>query len=131
MTSSRLAVLVLAASTAFLPGCGGGPKAPPMLAVSGTVEVDGVPLPAGQIIFVPLDQSSGPERGAIKDGTFECNSKFGKMRIEITAVRVTPHPGGGLPVRLNYIPARYNKESELIEEISESNRHWDFKLSEH
>jgi len=125
MRSPRLAVLVLAASIAFVPGCG-GPKPSPLMTVSGTVEVDGEPLKGGQIVFVPLDANLSPEAGTIKDGTFECSSKMGPMRIEITATRKNP---GGL--RANYIPARYNKESELTEDVSASNHHWDFKLTEH
>ena len=114
MSFARSAALVFVIFASFMPGCG-GPKETPLLTVSGTVAVDGVPVDYGYISFFSLDDPGlGPQAGEIKDGKFECACRVGNMRIEIRATR----PVKGTIARVEYIPARYNKASELTRQVS-------------
>ncbi len=115
-------------------GCGGGKAEAKKYPVSGTVNLDGKPLPDGMIFF------KTPDVGAIdpipiKDGQFQGQAQAGKRRVEIAAYREgktptmyakSPPPAGpdGKPIpgmdatqRENYLPARYNTLSKLSEEV--------------
>ena len=52
--------LVLVALVVSAAGCGGSSKVPPRASVSGEVQMDEAPLPAGIIRFVPIDGTKGP-----------------------------------------------------------------------
>jgi hypothetical protein len=124
MGFSRFIARVFTLVILFLTGC--GPKEAPLLKVSGTVAVDGVPVEYGYISFIPLDEGFGPQAGPITNGSFEFPARPGPMRVEIRATR----PVKGTISRIEYIPARFNKESTLTEDVSEHNRRFEFKLSE-
>jgi hypothetical protein len=47
-----------------------GPTGPQKITIRGTVTLDGVPLPQGQVVFVPSDPSLGAAGGAIANGVF-------------------------------------------------------------
>jgi hypothetical protein len=94
-------------------GCDSGLALSP---VSGTVTLDGAPLPDGDIIFTPVDAKMGPEAGKIKDGKYELKSQQGKMKVQITASKILPGaPKGamGEDVATQYIPTKYNDQSTL------------------
>src|SRR5262249_7497893 len=99
------------------PGCGdAGPKTYP---VSGTVSLDGRPLQEGDIYFSPLDPNVSADADKIKDGQFAFRTKAGKKRVEVRASRVIPGkqtPMGG-PVRVEFLPPRYNSQSTLTAEV--------------
>ena len=75
-----LCVLTISAITA---GCGGGSDSATTYHVSGKVEYDGQPLPAGKIYFTPDSSqgNQGPQGTAtIKDGRYDTReSRFGIM----------------------------------------------------
>jgi hypothetical protein len=110
-------------------GCGdGGPKT---YAVSGTVSLDGRPLPEGDIYFYPLDPNISADAGKINAGQFAFRTKAGKKRVEIRASRVIPGkqtPMGG-PVRAEFLPPRYNSQTTLTAEVlaKDANR-FEFRL---
>lgn len=111
--------------------CGCGPAGPRTYPVSGTVTFDGKPVTQGDILFIPSDRSLGPEGGRIVDGKFAMRSKEGKCQVEITAVEVGPNTPrvDGVPVIINYIPARYNTQSELSVEVAPSDENsFEFRL---
>ena len=110
-------------------GC--GPSVPPTYPVSGTITYDGKPVTDGDILFVPLDRSLGPDAGKIDGGKYTLQAKAGKCRVEITALDIGPDTPiiQGSPVASNYIPARYNSKTELIVEVSaDGNNVFDFPL---
>jgi hypothetical protein len=106
-------------------GCGGGGG---RQAIEGSVTLDGKPMEKGQITFVPQGDTKGPTAGAeVVGGKFAIAAVggpfWGKFRVEITASR----PGGRkVPDRMTgrlvdayeqFIPARYNTESQLIADV--------------
>jgi hypothetical protein len=109
-----------AAFALLLSGCGlFSPKGKEK--VTGTVTVNDEPLPQGKIVFIDLDRSVPQDGGDIADGKFEILVSPGKKKIQILASREIPgakfDPSmGGVP-RHQYIPARYNNETTLEEEI--------------
>lgn len=126
-------------SVLLLAGCaGGGPD--DRGEVRGTVRLDGQPVEKGSIVFQPTGGNSGPTSGAtIQDGTYHVPAKkgpaVGANRIEIRAQRKT---GRKVPARppmtgeedeiVEAIPARYNEESTLVEEIKPGENVIDFDL---
>ena len=70
--NTAAAAVLLSACVILLPlaGCGGSDRLP-TAKVSGTVTLDGNPLPKGRISFVPQDGSGRPASGQIAgDGSF-------------------------------------------------------------
>lgn len=121
-----LAIAAFAVCMFTLSGCGGpsGPAPVSQVTVAGTVNLDGKPLPEGQIVFTSPGMS-----GAlipIKDGKFEGKSGTGEKRAEIRAFRPgTPVMMGDKPgptVEENYIPARFNTDSKVTVKIEAAGR---------
>jgi hypothetical protein len=137
---SRCFVLTLfltAAFSAFVAGCGGGGIE--RVEVSGTITLDGKPVESGSVLLIPLQD--GPTAGrAFTGGEFHIAESDGPSpgpyRVEITAFRGTGDmiPDGDFPDQLEerqeqYIPPRYNDQSELEVQVSaEGENHWDFEL---
>ena len=97
--------------------------------VTGTITLDGQPLPDGSLTLVPL--AAGPTVGAtILDGNFAIARPDGPLpgayRVEILSIRSTgrtiPDPEGpkGTTVaeRKNVVPDRYGSRSELRAEVT-------------
>ena len=113
-------------------GCGpGGPATYP---VTGTATLDGQPIPEGDIIFADAAKLSPPSAGKIKDGKFTANVTAGKKNVEIRASKMMPLPGGQTgamgekEMPQDYIPAKYNSQTELTMEVSSGPNTQDFKL---
>jgi hypothetical protein len=118
-----LRFLFLMFFVASLAGCGGD-RGPERVVVSGTVTYNGKPIPNGSIRFMPTAASPVPMAGAaIKDGEYKVEAHggipVGTHKIEIDAYRVDPAyakpdmpTGRGVP-RKQYLPKRYNTDSEL------------------
>jgi len=114
-------IMSLAALIAFF-GC--GPAAPKVAKVSGTVNFDGAPLAAGEIMFAPAT-GAVPTLAAINNGKYELEALAGKNRVEIRAMRLArnaPKNTGGPGSENagkdeNYIPDRYNDNSSLSADV--------------
>lgn len=116
---NRSLALILVACVLISAGCSGDGKYP----VNGTVTWNGEPIPAdqnGHVTFLPVDPSETPDAGPIgPDGTFSFRSAPGEKKVEILISR----PVGkvvesmGMAAQEQYIPARYNEETELVVEI--------------
>ncbi len=120
--------LALVISCLMLSGCGSrGPKTVP---VSGIVTMNGKPLPTGSLMFVPEDRSLPSEGVNIADGKFQFRAKPGKNKVEIRATRPPPgvapaNVGVKMPPGWNwvqYIPVRYNSQTELRAEVSDGGK---------
>jgi hypothetical protein len=113
-----------------LGGC--SENAEQMYPVTGTVTLDGKPLPDGNIQFVPLDGKHGAEPGIIKDGRYELAAIEGQKRVEISASKIilgsSLRGAGGEPVPEEYLPERYNASSELTADVKPQENVIDFPL---
>jgi len=104
-------------------------------AVKGTVTLDGAPVPEGDIIFLDAGNQLAPYAGKIQDGRFEFQSTEGKKRVEIRASRMEKLPEGQTGAMgeteapVDYIPQRYNLDSELTAEVTpDGEGEFDFPL---
>jgi len=121
----RTSVFGLLLIVYILPGCTPSNRH----AVQGTVTLDDQPIEKGTITFRPLAGTEGPTSGSeIVDGNYSISAEqgifAGEFRVEITADRDTgrtwtdPDRGTVFPVYEQYLPARYNQQSELTAEIT-------------
>jgi hypothetical protein len=109
----RIGILIVALLLAA--GC---EKKPQTYPISGTVTFNGQPVAEGNIRLVPKDGSILEEAGEIRVGKFSFQSRPGPKRVEIFATREIPPPQPGMfGAREDYIPRRYNAESELTANV--------------
>ena len=100
-------------------GC--GQKSAPMATVSGKVNLDGKPLPEGEITF--LGPGGAPIILPIKDGAYSGKVAAGKNRVEIRAYKAGPPMStapNGPPTKVNYLPERYSGQSKLEADVAPS-----------
>lgn len=99
--------------------------------VYGVVKYQGEPVENGVIRFVPQEIGAGPMAGAlIKEGRYEVTANggvpLGLCRVEIIARRTKgDHASARMPdvemlqaPGVQYMPAKYNEQSELTVEIA-------------
>lgn len=128
----RLAWCMVAISVLLVPcGCNSSSTSPHKentFPVSGTVTLDGEPLADGEIHFL------SPQMGTldivkIAAGKFQGEAKAGDRRVEIRAYKDEERkptegeptmPGADEASRVNYLPARYNSQSELKAPVTEA-----------
>lgn len=111
-------------------GC--GPSGPKTYQVGGTVTFDGEPIPEGYITFSPEPRGETPVASKIVSGKYSLYATEGKKKISIQASRfIGPdNPIMGLRAKEQYIPERYNLETELHETVSaDGENQFDFVLT--
>jgi hypothetical protein len=105
----RFACTFLFASTiCLLAGCGGGgPSAPPPVAkVKGTVNLDGKPMPNGEIRFSVGAQA--PRNLEVKDGAFSGEVYTGKNTVEVVQEKDAPNPmDPKLTMKVNMVDPKF------------------------
>jgi len=108
--SQILAGLLLVAVTA---GC--GPSGPTKYPVQGEVRFNGKPIAAGTMTLIPGSPQARTTVSQIVDGKYEMEVTAGDWTVNIQAVRETGpvNPALGEAPREQYIPARYNGDSQL------------------
>ena len=119
-------------------GCGQGPSN--RASVAGKVTVEGKPLEEGSSVFVPTEDTAGPTAGGrILNGSYSIGAQKGPVvgtaRVEIRAVRETGKIStygfdAGQKERVQYIPARYNDDSQLRADLKRGRNSIDFELTE-
>ncbi|MCA9194463.1 MAG: carboxypeptidase regulatory-like domain-containing protein [Planctomycetales bacterium] len=151
-------VLVLLSAFAFMAGCGDG--GPSMGKVSGTVTLDGKPMPKLRVSFSPEGGGASAVGTTNSDGHYElvCLNKkgapIGLHKVSITTVREvsssttmgssTDASGGESyenqgaassyskadlkPNAGEKVPARYNRDTELLEEVEAGDNEINFDL---
>lgn len=97
--------------------------APPGVAVSGTITLEGSPLPDGQICFISPTEGRF-ETFVVKSGSFSGRAGLGTRRIEIcafrdSAPRADEHTPGLAPA-INYLPEKYSTHSTLTADVTEA-----------
>jgi hypothetical protein len=112
---SSCALLLLCA----LMGCSGSKD--PAVPVSGTVNLDGKPLPEGSLSLIG-EGGAPPDVFEVKDGKFEGSAKPGKVRVEIRANRLgKPTKMGDTVIEAtpeNYLPSMYNTDSKIKADVT-------------
>jgi hypothetical protein len=127
----RAAGAALFLSLSALAGCGQSTKAPQLAPVSGTVTVDGKPLPEGTVYF-KTTQTGAIDTLPVKDGKFEGKAEVGERRVEISAFEVKVVGTGAMKgeVKENRIPAQYNTDSKLTATVkAEGPNAFEFKVT--
>src|SRR5947207_2468140 len=101
-----------------------------LVPVGGSVTLDGAPLPEGDILFTPANPQFGSEAAKIKDGAYQAALRPGQSKVQIRASRPVPGKKGPMGEQLieDYIPPRYNDQSNLSIDVSSSQRKQDFQL---
>ena len=116
-----------------LAGCGDGKST-----VSGTVTLDGQPVPSGSITFVKQEGGSIVREGAIVNGgKFAAAVPPGTYKLELNGQKVvgkrTQKGFDGkdetLDITQELFPERYNIRTELLEEIKPGANTIDLKLN--
>jgi len=112
------------ATVVVLAGCGRSSSGLDVHPVAGRVTIDGQPVESGLITFNGV---SGDQRGfaaRIERGAYAAKTFAGPMRVSITAQREVPGrfiqaapDQPEVPVREQYIPARYNESTELEADV--------------
>lgn len=140
LSRRSLLVCTVHVSACVLFFCGCSNEDSNRASVSGTVTFNGEPLADGSIVFLPAGGNGGPSAGdTIQEGKYSIGVKKGPMvgtnRVEIVAVRetgkmVTYGNGPEMAERISFIPAKYNEESELIEDLKPGRNEINFKLTD-
>src|SRR5262249_34071113 len=73
-----------------------GPSGPRLYKVSGTVTLDGVPVPDGDVILTAIEPIVSADGGKIQDGAFQFLAKAGKKKVVIQASRLLGQGKGAL-----------------------------------
>ncbi len=121
---------------ALLVGCGGSGRLP----IIGTVSVDGEAVADGYIEFRPLSGTASPTAGSpIVAGKYEISGDKGllpgRFRVEIRAMQPVAKPvldhltGKPRQGYEQFLPARYNHQSELVAQVDAEQTRHDFDLS--
>ena len=125
--ASVLAVVVLGSV-----GCGGADYGD-LGRVSGTVTMDGTPLPGAQVVFSP---ANGRPSMGITDaqGKYQLiyirdtlGAALGEHRVEITTVQESVSDTDAGPVK-EPIPAKYNAKTTLTAKVEPGDNEIDFAL---
>ncbi len=98
-------------------------REPKLYPVSGSISLDGQPVSDGDILFLSADGARGPDPGQIKNGKYELKTTAGSKRVQISVSKIRPggaRGAGGEPVPEEYIPARFNLESELTADVQKA-----------
>ncbi len=85
------------------------------VSVSGGATWDGQPIETGDVIFQDKDSSVVPDAGKIVNGKYNVVVKPGEKTILVYATKASGKvdPAMGMAPQLQYIPTKYNDESEL------------------
>lgn len=139
-STSGFATVGLLGLAATVAGCGSEESGPPRLPVSGKVTLDGKPLEAGAITFIPA--ADGPATAAtIAEGAFQVaraeGPSPGPYKVEIISVQSTGRqipspddPSAQIEESLNIIPTHYNARTQLQVEVKpDAENAFEFDLS--
>lgn len=91
----------------------------------------------GAIVFVPQNSTLAAEAGTIQEGKYQVHVTAGLQQVHINASREVPGKtwrnlsGDIIPLREDYVPARYNLQIELsAENNADKKNEYDFHLTE-
>jgi hypothetical protein len=126
-----LLALLLPPLALLASGCSAAGDKP--VKVSGTVLLDGSPMPEGEISFIT--EGEPPAIGTIRNGAFEADVKPGKRRVEVRRWETVAAPKettikAEAPNRINKLPPRFNDASTLAAVVkAEGGNEFKFEVS--
>jgi hypothetical protein len=134
-------VVVIAALIMLATSAGCASRGPERFEVSGTVTLDGAPLADGDILFRPQPGTQAPTvSGRIASGEFDIPAEQGPLAGSYT-VAITAERPTGRKVRADilgeettdqyeqYLPPRYNDQTELTADVKSSRDDLAFELT--
>lgn len=135
MSKQVYKVLFLSVCAIVLSGCGSNtPQGPRLYTIAGTAAFMGEPLKDADLLVRSADgkRSAGTK---VTDGKFTLRAPAGQMTVEITALRDVPgefreeNPGERVPVRVQFLPPKYNTESTLTLDVKPDTKEVKFDLA--
>jgi hypothetical protein len=140
-SSSRSISSLVLLAVLSLTGCQKGGSLPNLVAVKGTVTLDGQPLSFGTVSFAPIDSEGQPATGKIVDGQFTMLTSVdspgvvpGNYKVRIESVEplgeMSPNPADVTAKPASLIPEKYNsiETSELEVEVTPGMAEVSFEL---
>lgn len=116
-------------------GCGGDSDLPDLGSVTGTVTLDGKPLPNATVEFTPVDGGRPSVAVTEDDGEYELEytpgnfgATPGSYQVTITTATTTTDKQGNDVDVPETLPAKYNVNTTLKEEVKAGSNEIDFKL---
>jgi hypothetical protein len=129
---------LVALCVVLLPVAGCGSSGPKLGKVSGTVTLDGKPLPDARIEFQPGPEGSPSEARTDENGHYELMYGPDKpgaivgehlVRISTARMELADELGREMISHPELLPPRYNQESELKREVVAGSQTIDFELT--
>jgi hypothetical protein len=135
MTSQRLIVSFAAAATVLLVGGCNSEKLPGLGRVTGTITIDGKPVPEAVVIFTPKEAGATASMGRTdSSGQYELyysrgtkGAKIGAHNVSVSDYHETGD-GDTPQIHKETIPARYNVMTELTADVKGGSNTVDFAL---
>lgn len=124
--------LLYFATVPTLVGCGTSERS-----VSGTISLEGNPLPMGSIRFVPMPGTPGPDSGTtITEGKYLASGLTdGEYRVEIQATKKHPtrtvrfpFPDVEIADEVQVVPVEYNEDSTLTYTVASGQNTYDLDI---
>jgi hypothetical protein len=141
LSSQARHALFVAAGIVLSQGCFGGRDVPELAQVTGTVTLDGKPLPQASVVYVPVahgDQASRPANGVTDESglyklqysTTQSGARPGKYQVSISTFRDQGEDWSGneVPGAPETVPSVYNSASTLTAEVKADGPPIDFAL---
>ena len=131
---SRFNSVLICLSAILSTGCGKGDTGGPRTqTVTGTVTFKGELLKEADLLVRTVDgkHAAGTK---VADGKFVLTAPIGQSNVEVTAMRDVPgefreeNPGERVPVREQFIPAKYNVQTTLKLDVKPDSKAVKFDL---
>ncbi len=130
---STLTALALVLAASVVCGCGGSRS--DIAEVSGTVTLDGEPLPNAQVQFIPKGGTGSSSFGKTdSSGNYSMmfsrsvpGASLGESSIRISTADVNVQDGEEVVVK-ERVPPKYNSKSELVENVQLGSNTFNFTL---
>ena len=124
--------LLMGIAVVLIVGCQRGPAKG---LVKGSVTLDGKPLDAGIVRFVPIDGKGAASTAPVAEGAFQLDVEIGPKKVEFSAPKVmgtykvydTPESPTANNVE-ELLPTRYNVATELTLEVKKGEQAASFEL---
>jgi hypothetical protein len=109
-------------------GC--GKSGPPKFPVQGEIRFKSMPIESGTMTLIPASSSARTAVSAIVNGKYKTEVTAGDWTVNIRAVREkgSAKSKGGETPREQYIPAKYNGDSQLKITVPSDKTEFNFDL---
>jgi hypothetical protein len=134
----RILLLIVVAQSPLV-GCSAKPyEGKPRIPLTGKVTYDGKPIDGGTISFIPTDESNRVSGGPLIQGAYSVpeakGANSGSYRVEVRWPQPTgkkykdPDTLETYSEQKESMPKKYNTQSELTADVSETKNQFDFDL---